>query len=107
MALINLSTATDRIRAALALYLPELFPTRVRATGSGLASRDGKPLREFEIAGPDGKFLPAEAVIEGSDVLVSNAAVPAPTQVRHAWTQIPEANLINKEGLPASAFRTR
>ena len=77
------------------------------STGSGLASRDGKPLREFEVAGPDGKFLPAEAVVEGSDVLVSSAAVPAPTQVRHAWNQIPEANLINKEGLPASAFRTR
>jgi sialate O-acetylesterase len=77
------------------------------STGSGLASRDGKPLREFEVAGPDGKFLPAEAVVEGSDVLVSSAAVPAPIQVRHAWNQIPEANLINKEGLPASAFRTR
>lgn len=76
-------------------------------TGKGLASRDGKALTEFEIAGPDGKFQPAEAVIEGNDVLVSSAAVPDPKQVRFAWNQVPEANLINKEGLPASAFRTR
>jgi len=75
--------------------------------GGGLVSRDGKPLREFQIAGADGVFHDAEAVIEGNDVLVSAASVAAPTQVRFAWNQIPEANLINKEGLPASAFRSR
>lgn len=75
--------------------------------GGGLLSRDGKPLREFQIAGADGIFTDAEAVIEGSDVLVSTRSVPAPTQVRFAWNQIPEPNLMNQEGLPASAFRSR
>ena len=39
--------------------------------GGGLKSRDGKPLTEFEIAGADGKFVPAEAAIDGNTVVVS------------------------------------
>ena len=63
-------------------------------------------LADFEIAGADGKFLPAEAKIDGATVLVSNAAVSAPKAVRYAWAAFPEplANLYNKEGLPASPF---
>ncbi|RYD36268.1 MAG: sialate O-acetylesterase [Verrucomicrobiaceae bacterium] len=75
-------------------------------TGSGLASRDGKPLDWFEIAGEDGKFVPAEAVIDGTDVMVSSAQVPQPVKVRLAWSQLGTPNLMNKEGLPASAFRS-
>lgn len=87
---------------------PEGAKIRVSFTsiGGGLISRDGKPLREFQLAGDDGKFKDAEAVIEGNEILVSAAKVPSPTQVRFAWNQIPEANLMNKEGLPASAFKS-
>jgi sialate O-acetylesterase len=111
-----IALATEYGRTALvhsgpvfAAASPENGKLRVRftATGSGLATRDGKAPAEFEIAGPDGKFHPAEAVIEGNEVLLSSPAVTDPKQVRHAWNQIPEPNLINKEGLPASAFRTR
>lgn len=77
------------------------------SVGSGLATRDGKPPTEFEIAGSDGDFRPATAVIEGSEIVVSSPEVTSPTQVRHAWNQIPQPNLMNREGLPASAFRTR
>ena len=76
-------------------------------TGSGLAARDGKPLTWFEIAGADGKFVPAEAAIDGNDVVVGAAGVAEPKAVRFAWSQIAEPNLINREGLPAGAFRTR
>lgn len=76
-------------------------------SGSGLATRDGKPLTWFEISGEDGKFVPADAIVEGSDILVSAAAVPAPKSARFAFSQIAEPNLINKEGLPAGAFRTK
>jgi sialate O-acetylesterase len=76
-------------------------------TGGGLAARDGKALTWFEVAGADGKFADAEAVIEGSDVLVSAASVPEPKAVRFAFSQIAEPNLMNKEGLPAGAFRSR
>jgi sialate O-acetylesterase len=75
-------------------------------TGSGLKSRDGKPLAEFEIAGADGKFVPAEATIDGETVVVEAQAVAAPTQARFGWRNVANPNLVNKEGLPASPFQT-
>lgn len=72
---------------------------------SGLTTRDGKAPSHFEIAGDDGKFVPAQAVISGKTVVVSSPQVPAPAQVRFAWDHCAEPNLSNKDGLPASAFR--
>ena len=74
--------------------------------GSGLASRDGKPLRWFTIAGPDKKFVEAQAEIDGDTVVVHADSVPKPVAVRFGWHQEAEPNLSNKEGLPASPFRT-
>jgi sialate O-acetylesterase len=76
-------------------------------TGGGLKSRDGKPLTEFEIAGEDGKFVPAEATIDGNSVVVRVKGVDKPAQVRFGWRDIANPNLMNKEGLPASPFRTK
>ncbi len=73
--------------------------------GSGLTSR-GKPLNSFEIAGKDGKFYPATAVIEGNNIVVSSGKVPNPVNVRYGWHNAALAELWNKEGLPASSFRT-
>ena len=75
-------------------------------TGSGLASRDAKPLDWFEIAGKDGKFLKAQATIDGDTVLVSNDEISKPIAARFAWDQKAEPNLMNKEGLPTGPFRT-
>jgi sialate O-acetylesterase len=75
--------------------------------GGGLASRDGKPLTEFEIAAEDGKFVPAEATIVGETVVVYSTDVHAPKQVRFGWRTTANPNLMNKEGLPASPFRTK
>jgi sialate O-acetylesterase len=72
----------------------------------GLKSRDGKPLSEFEIAGEDGKFVPAEAAIEGDAVVVQSKDVSSPTQVRFGWRSVGNPNLENKAGLPASPFQT-
>ena len=74
--------------------------------GSGLVASDGKPLTEFTIAGEDQKFVPAKAEISGNTVIVSSDEVAVPVAVRYAWQQTPQANLANKEGLPASSFRT-
>jgi sialate O-acetylesterase len=74
--------------------------------GSGLVSRDDKPLNWFTIAGDDGKFVEATATIDGQDVLVTAESVAKPTAVRFGWSQLAEPNLSNKEGLPASPFRT-
>jgi len=74
--------------------------------GSGLQVRDGKGLNEFEIAGKDGKFVPAEATIDGNTVIVQAQGVAQPTQVRFGWRNTANPNLMNKEGLPASPFRS-
>lgn len=74
--------------------------------GTGLASSDDKALSWFEIAGPDEKFVKAEARISGTAVLVWSDEVVEPLAVRFAWHQEAAPNLINKEGLPASPFRT-
>ena len=74
--------------------------------GSGLASRDGKPLDWFLIAGENGRFVKAQAVIEGNTIVVSSDAIGKPTAARFAWHQEAVPNLINKEGLPAGPFRT-
>ncbi|MEQ1677619.1 MAG: sialate O-acetylesterase [Chitinophagaceae bacterium] len=76
-------------------------------TGSGLVTNDGEALNQFAIAGEDKKFVWAIAKIEGDKVIVWNTAVSNPLYVRYAWADNPEgANLYNKEGLPASPFRT-
>ncbi|HMO87112.1 MAG TPA: sialate O-acetylesterase [Lacipirellulaceae bacterium] len=61
----------------------------------------------FEIAGADGRFVPAHAEIDGEEVVVSSDEVAEPTQVRYAWAAYPEANLRNAAGLPAVPFRSR
>ena len=74
--------------------------------GSGLASRDAKPLDWFLIAGENGRFVKAQAVIEGNTIVVSSDAIDKPIAARFAWHQEAQPNLINKEGLPAGPFRT-
>jgi len=71
----------------------------------GLVSKDG-PLKGFTIAGADKQFVPAQAEIVGETVVVSSPQVLAPTAVRYGWTNVPDVNLFNTAGLPASPFRT-
>jgi sialate O-acetylesterase len=75
-------------------------------TGSGLIARDGA-LKTFVIAGGDRRFVPADAAIDGDTVVVRATAVPEPVAVRYAWADNPcGCNLYNRDGLPASPFRT-
>jgi sialate O-acetylesterase len=74
--------------------------------GHGLEVRGGGPLQGFAIAGADKKFRWADARIDGDAVVVSNPETAAPVAVRYAWADSPPCNLFNKDGLPASPFRT-
>lgn len=75
--------------------------------GSGLISIDDEDLNQFAIAGADKKFVWAKTKIEGDKVIVWNEEIAQPMYVRYAWADNPfGANLYNKEGLPASPFRT-
>ncbi len=74
--------------------------------GGGLVAQNG-PLKTFEIAGADKKFMPAEAKIDGDSVVVNSPDVSAPVAVRYAWADYPAGcNLYNAAGLPAPPFRT-
>lgn len=77
------------------------------STGGGLVAQGGK-LTGFQVAGADRKFAEAEAVVAGNTVVLSSPAVAAPVAARYGFAQamLPVPNLYNKEGLPASPFRT-
>ncbi|MEI7662346.1 MAG: sialate O-acetylesterase [Bacteroidota bacterium] len=70
-----------------------------------LETKGGKPVC-FTLAGNDGKFRPAGAVIEGKTVVVSSESVPDPVYIRYAFSDTDSVNLFNQAGLPAVPFRT-
>lgn len=76
--------------------------------GTGMMAKNGAAsLSGFTVAGRDGKFRPAEAVIAGPNrVRVKSGQVEAPADVRYLWVNSGEMNLFNKEGFPALPFRT-
>lgn len=73
--------------------------------GGGLVAQ-GDTLKGFLLCGADKKFMRAEARIEGNQIVVTSPAVAAPIAVRYAWERNPDCNLYNREGLPASPFRS-
>jgi sialate O-acetylesterase len=72
----------------------------------GLTTSDGLAPSHFEIAGKDRIFHSATATIKGNQIIVFSKKVPKPKAVRYAFSNEAQPNLINKEGLPASSFRT-
>lgn len=73
--------------------------------GNGLEARDGE-LKGFALCGEDRKFVWGRAEIAGDTVVVSSPEVPNPVAVRFGWADFPVVNLWNKNGLPATPFRT-
>lgn len=73
----------------------------------GLSPANGTPLPGFEVAGEDGVFHPAEAVVKGQEVEAASRKVSMPVQVRYAWEPDPQALLKNGAGLPAAPLQAR
>jgi sialate O-acetylesterase len=73
--------------------------------GDGLVAKDEK-LTGFEISGGGTNFVPATAAIKGDTVVVTSDDVKTPVAVRFGWAKVPTGNLFNKNGLPATPFRT-
>jgi len=69
----------------------------------GLNAKGGE-VTGVEVAGRDGKFVPAQARIEGDTLVASSPDVSAPVAIRYGWANSPQCNLFNGEGLPASPF---
>lgn len=74
------------------------------SAGEGLKTRDAQPSDSWEMAGADGKFVPARAEISGARVSLHAAGVSRPAAVRLGWRIDSNCNLINSEGLPAMPF---
>ncbi len=67
----------------------------------------GGKLEHFSIAGEDKKWVWADATIKGDTVIVSSKEIKKPVAVRYGFTMNPaNANLYNKDGIPALPFRT-
>ncbi len=112
LALWALGTVYGQKVAATSGPLPashEVRDGKVRVSFShaegGLVAQGGA-LTGFVVAGADHQWQPAQARIEGNQVMVSNPAVKQPVAVRYAWENFPTCNLYNGAGLPASPFRT-
>ncbi len=74
---------------------------------AGLKSRDGGPLKRFEIKAENGTWVWAEDQVKDGKVIVWAEDIESPKALRYAWAENPEgANLVNGEGLPASCFTT-
>ena len=72
----------------------------------GMHSSDGESLKTFEIAEHEGVFFAAMAEVVDGRIKVWSKEVKNPRFVRYGWQPFTRANLVNKEGLPASTFRT-
>ena len=72
--------------------------------GAGLRTSDKAPVREVEVAGADGAFVPATAAATQGETLVVTSPVAQPKSVRYGWVPWSQGNLVNGEGLPASTF---
>jgi sialate O-acetylesterase len=87
--------------------VPEGGRMRVYFThAAGMQAKGAGEIAGFTIAGADGKFVPAEARVEGDTVVVSSAQVADPAAVRYGWADDPVCNLVNSAGLPAVPFRS-
>ncbi|MGD9745137.1 MAG: sialate O-acetylesterase [Verrucomicrobiales bacterium] len=75
--------------------------------GSGLRTVDVNDVKGFAVCGEDHQWVWALAKISGNNAVeVWNDAVPAPVAVRYAWADNPVCNVVSKEGLPLTPFRT-
>jgi sialate O-acetylesterase len=78
---------------------------RFKYAPNGLTSF-GKPITQFEIAGADKKFYPAQATISRGMIQLTSPQVPAPVAVRYAFRDFVMGELFSTEGYPTSSFRT-
>jgi hypothetical protein len=76
------------------------------SNATGLKTSDGAAPACFEIAATDGEFRPANAQIEGEQIVLSSGDVKNTVEIRYAWEGNPKVNIVNAAGLPLLPFRT-
>jgi sialate O-acetylesterase len=92
----------------VAKELPATYDVMCKAGKTAPLARNSphSQLEGFAICGTDGKWIWADARIDGETVLVSSGRVATPVAVRYGWSDNPTCNLYNAADLPASPFRT-
>ncbi|TVP45313.1 MAG: sialate O-acetylesterase [Mongoliibacter sp.] len=84
----------------------DMFVITYSNLGDGFSMELGSKVEGFIIAGEDGDFYKANAIISGeNEIQVSHPKVKSPVEVRYAWADNPKVNLYNSAGLPAEPFR--
>lgn len=73
--------------------------------GEDMHPSEGTSINTFEVAETDGLFFPATALVIDGKIKVSSPSVTHPRFVRYGWQPFTRANLVNRDGLPASTFR--
>lgn len=71
---------------------------------TGLKTSDGEAPETFEAAGPDGRFVPVSAMIQGETIVIEPPDNEPVQTIRYGWDSSPPVNLVNSENLPASPF---
>ena len=66
----------------------------------------GPRIKEIYIAGADKVFYPADAVVEGNELIVTSRQVKKPVAVRYQFSNAGIGNVFGKDGLPLAPFRT-
>ena len=74
---------------------------------SGWKTTDGREVQNFELAGKDGKFYPAQAEISGKNLKVTSPEVSEPQTVRYLFDSGKMGNLICDTGLPPGIFELK
>lgn len=72
----------------------------------GLHSKDDLPINGFELAGANGEWVTADARVVGQNILLKAKGLSSPKNIRFAWDEKAQTNLVNEAGLPAASFQT-
>lgn len=101
-AIVHFRAGTDQLQA-----LRVVVPVAWRQCDYNYETGDSQHLEGFAIAGADGRFVWADARIEGNTVVCSSPSVPEPKFVRYAWDDNPAVSLFGANGLPAAPFSSK
>ena len=101
-AIVHFRAGTDQLQA-----LRVVVPVAWRQCDYNYEAGDPQHLEGFAIAGADGRFVWADARIEGNTVVCSSPSVPEPKFVRYAWDDNPAVSLFGANGLPAAPFSSK
>lgn len=101
-AIVHFRAGTDQLQA-----LRVVVPVAWRQCDYNYEAGDPQHLEGFAIAGADGRFVWADARIEGNTVVCSSSSVPEPKFVRYAWDDNPAVSLFGVNGLPAAPFSSK